>query len=116
MANAVIDSDGSIECIMGSESYDHEADEATDIELEDNVASTTSDVPSAPDFGDCIMWGIITSGASTSCDPAMIPEWLMGVMNVEWADTTANGDDDMAICSIGGLITVDDAGTEIEIE
>ena len=61
MAYAVIDSDGSISCEMGSEDYDHEADEATDIELEDNVASTTADLPSSPDFGDCIIWGIINN-------------------------------------------------------
>ena len=116
MANAVIDSDGSIDCIMGSESFDHEADEASDIELEYNTASTTMDMPDSPDFGDCIMWGIMTAGASTGCVPVIIPQWFAGVINVEWADTTAHGDDDMAICAIGGVITVDDAGTEIEIE
>lgn len=116
MANAVIDSDGSIECSTGSESYDNEADEASDIELEDNVAGTIMDLPSSPDFGECIVWSVITAGTSTGCNPAIIPVWLAGISGVEWADNYANSDDDTGICALGGAITVDDAGTEIEIE
>ncbi len=115
MANAVIDSDGSLSCEMGSEDYDHEADEATDIELEGSTASTIMDVPSSPDFGDCTVWSIITAGSSTDCSAIMIPVWLAGVTNVEWASYSANGDDDTAICGMGGVVTVEDAGTEIEI-
>lgn len=69
----MIDSDGSISCEMGSEAYNHEADEANDIDLEDNIVSTSLDVPKSPDFGDCIMWSIYTLGSSTNCNPAVIP-------------------------------------------
>ena len=115
MANAVVDSDGSLRCSGGAESFDMAADTASDIEFEDNTVSTILDAPSDADFGDCYIWAAITLGSSTSCNPAIPPVFAIGVIGVEWSYIPANGDEDIAVCCIGGAVMVEDAGTEIEI-
>lgn len=115
MAYAVINSDGSLKCIMGSQSEDTIANIASGIELENNTASTIFDAPKMPDFGKCIIWSTVTLGTSTDCIPAIVPLYIIGIIGVEWAGFPANCDDDMAMCIIGGVISIDDAGTEIEI-
>ena len=115
MAYAVVDSDGTVRCGLGSEDVEIEADTVSDIEFEDNTVSTILEAPSDADFGDCTYWSIITAGSSTACNPAIAPVFSIGVIGVEWGDYNANGDEDIAACSYGGTIYFEDAGTEIEI-
>ncbi len=114
MAYAVIDSDGTLSCAVGSEDDDTAADTASDIELEDNTASTIMDVKDDHDFGDCVIWAIITVGSETGCNPAVFPPYSSGISGIELQDYAANVDEDTVSCSLGGTISIDDAGTEIE--
>lgn len=115
MAFAVVGSAGTEECDMGSEDDDVTASIPTGITLENNTASSIFDCNPMPDFGDCVIWTLITFGSETSCNPAVIPIWNSGVSAVFWDMILANGDEDTASCLLNGTISITDAGTSIVI-
>lgn len=115
MALAVVNAAGIEECDAGSETDAIKAALATGITLDGNTASTILDCNPVPDFGDCIIWAILTAGSQTDCQPAVIPVWNVGVSAVFWELILANGDEDTAVCTIGGSISIPVAGTDIVI-
>tara|TARA_R110002095_G_scaffold195724_3_gene174423 strand:+ start:1874 stop:2224 length:351 start_codon:yes stop_codon:yes gene_type:complete len=115
MAFAVVDSAGIEKCDMGSETDNVTAFIPAGITLEGNTASSILDCRTDPDFGDCIIWAIITAGSETACNPAVLPLWSAGVSSVFWEMILANGDEDTGTCLMGGTITIPYAGTTIII-
>lgn len=64
-------------------------------------------------FGTC---NIIAGGNPGPCVPAVAAPWTPGATMVKSESTPLLADSDTAICSIGGSITISDAGqTEVDI-
>ena len=115
MAFAVVGSTSIVRCAVGAENEKISPAIAIGITLSGNTASTIFDCKPTPNFGECATWAALTAGSSTSCNPAVVPVWMSGVASIFWDLVLANGSDDMAMCAIGGAITIPYAGTTILI-